>query len=141
MVTSLMLAAQAHSAHAFVLSKSNSETPVVFSSNTTLLVSTAVNSNISPTSVSSSASNFIYPAVSGRCQFVNDFIVDTETSVLAYSPVSTDFVSYVLNSFDLLLIHVWRDFYHLRPMTFNLWFLCFTSFLYVSLIFTVYFIF
>ena len=95
MVTSLMLAAQAHSAHAFVLSKSNSETPVVFSSNTTLLVSTAVNSNISPTSVSSSASNFIYPAVSGRCQFVNDFIVDTETSVLAYSPVSTDLSVYV----------------------------------------------
>ena len=121
-----MLAAQAHSAHAFVLSKSNSETPVVFSSNTTLLVSTAVNSNISPTSVSSSASNFIYPAVSGRCQFVNDFIVDTETSVLAYSPVSTEYIPYVLFLFHL--ITVWSDFSHFFVLAYDG---SFSQFLYI----------
>ena len=89
-----MLAAQAHSSHTFMTSKS-SEIPVVFSSTTTLLVSTTVNCNISPTSVSSSASNFIYPSVSGRCQFVNDFIIEKASSVLAYSPVSDSLNLYV----------------------------------------------
>ena len=89
-----MLAAQAHSSHTFLLNESNSEVPVVFSSTTTLLVSTAVNNHSSPTSVSSSTSNFCYPSVSGRCQYVNDFIIEKKTSVLAYSPVSMSPISF-----------------------------------------------
>lgn len=45
------------------------------------------NSNLSPTSVSSSASCFIYPPLIGRCHLVSDKIIDIETSVLAFSQV------------------------------------------------------
>jgi hypothetical protein len=46
------------------------------------------NNNLSPTSVSSSVSCFIYPPLIGRCHLVSDKIIDIETSVLAYSQVS-----------------------------------------------------
>ena len=41
----------------------------------------------SPTSVSSNASTFIYPPLTGHCHLVSEVIIDVETSVLAYSQV------------------------------------------------------
>lgn len=43
----------------------------------------------SPTSVSSNASTFIYPPLTGHCHLVSEVIIDVETSVLAYSQVTT----------------------------------------------------
>ena len=45
--------------------------------------------HLSPTSVSSSVSTFIYPPLTGHCHLVSEVIIDVETSVLAYSQVAT----------------------------------------------------
>lgn len=46
---------------------------------------------LSPTSVSSSVSTFIYPPLTGHCHLVSEVIIDVETSVLAYSQVARTF--------------------------------------------------
>lgn len=51
------------------------------------LVSACLGNHLSPTSVSSSVSSFIYPALTGRCHLMSEKIVDVESSVLAYSQV------------------------------------------------------
>lgn len=103
-VTNLMLAAQAHIpnksgalpstffADLPATSNSCNTSPNSSSSSGNYMISQTVsipspNSNLSPTSVSSSASCFIYPPLIGRCHLVSDKIIDIETSVLAFSQV------------------------------------------------------